>query len=317
MVHRVRIIYNPTAGPWDMRRTLRRLMRYLERSGWASSMVETHHSGDAIRLAAEAAREGLEAVLVAGGDGTINEAVNGLAGSETALGIIPVGTGNILARQLRMPLLTISAPFYVAEVGDALLQSRLQRVDLGVANGRRFLCWAGLGLDAEITAQMEPRPRYIKHLRTIPYIIAAFSVASQFRGVRSHIRFNARYELHTRVLMVLASNIQLYAAYFKIARNAAMDDGLLDVIIFKGLGLRYALRHLPKLFFDRSFDNPHLIQRQVRHLVIETDEVASLQLDGDPYGEAPVEIAVRPAELLLLVPPSAPASLFTQPEVTR
>ncbi len=317
MSHTTRIIYNPTAGPWDMRRTLQRLVRYLERAGWPTALVETHHPGDGIRLAAQAAREGIERVLVAGGDGTINEVVNGLAGTETALGIIPVGTGNILARQLRMPMLTISTPFYVAEVGDALLQSRLQRVDLGLANGRHFLCWAGLGLDAEITAQMEPRPRYIKHLRTIPYIIAAFAVASQFRGVRSHIRLDGRHELHTRLLMVLASNIQLYAAYFKIARNAAMDDGLLDVVLFQGLGMKYALRHLPKLFFDRSFSNPHLIQHQVHHLVIETDEPASVQLDGDPYGEAPVEIAVRPANLLLLVPPSAPASLFTQPEVRR
>ncbi len=311
------MIYNPTAGPWDMRRTLRRLARYLERGGWQTTIVETRYPGDAIRLAEEAAHSETEAVLVAGGDGTINEVVNGLAGTETALGLVPVGTGNILARQLRMPLLSIGAPFYVAEVGDALLQSRLQRVDLGVANGRRFLCWAGLGLDAEITAQMEPRPRYIKHLRTIPYIIAAFSVASQFRGVRSHIRLDGRYELNTRILMILASNIQLYAAYFKIARNAAMDDGLLDVVIFRGLGLRYALRHLTKLFFDRSFSNPNLIQRQVRYLHVETEEPASVQLDGDPYGEAPVEIGIHPADLLLLVPPSAPVSLFTQPEVMR
>ncbi len=312
MNHATLLIYNPTAGPWDMTRALKRLATYLGQRGWPTEIVETHQAGDATRYARQAVADGVHAVLVAGGDGTINEVVNGLAGSPVTLGLVPVGTGNILAHQLQMPVLNLGAAFYIKDVGDALVQGRVQRVDLGIANARYFACWAGLGLDAEITVQMEPRPRFAKRLHALPYILAAFVVAAEFRGVRSSIVIG-EHTFRTRALMVLASNIRLYASFFNVAPRACMDDGLLDIFVFKGLGVSYILRHLMSFFGGRHLRDPKVLYALARTLRVETSPDVALHLDGDPFGTTPTAISLEPGFLRLLVPPQAPDSLFSNP----
>lgn len=310
------LIYNPTAGPWDMTWTLKRLATYLEKHGWPTEVVETAQSGDATLYAQQAVAGGVQAVLVAGGDGTINEVVNGLAGSSVLLGLAPVGTGNILAHQLNMPVLNLGSAFYINEVGDALLQGRIQRVDLGKVNDRYFACWAGLGLDAEISVQMEPRPRYAKRLRALPYMVAAFAVAAEFRGVRSRITIGDK-TLRTRALMVLASNIRLYASFFNIAPHARMDDGLLDIFVFKGVDFSYILRHLLQIFGGRHLRDPKVLYALSRTMRVETTPEVALHLDGDPFGQTPSMLTLEPGSLRLLAPPHAPTHLFSLPPERR
>ncbi|MBN1877152.1 MAG: diacylglycerol kinase family lipid kinase [Anaerolineae bacterium] len=309
---RVLLIYNPTAGPWDMTRALKRFAQHLNQNHWSLELAQTEQAGDAIYLSRQAAESGFDMVLVAGGDGTINEAVNGVAGTSTILGIVPVGTGNILAHQLRMPLLSLAMPLYVSELEHVLNNSRVQCVDTGLINDRHFICWAGLGMDAEIAVQMEPRPRYAKRLGTLPYIIAGFTVASYFKGVRSRIHIEGR-TFNTRALMVLASNIQLYAAFFNVARYARMDDGLLDIFIFKGLGFSYAFRHLLRIFSGRHLSDPKVVQAMARQVHVKTSPTVAVHLDGDPFGDTPASIEIQPGSLRLLVPPQAPANLFCKP----
>ncbi len=313
MGYRALLIYNPAAGPWEKRRLLKRLAAHLRsQASWSVEMVETERPGDATRLSRDAAQRAVDAVIVAGGDGTVNEAANGLVGSPTALGIAPVGTGNILAHQLRMPLLSLTSPFHVAEVGNALLAGRYQRVDVGKVGERHFVCWAGVGLDAEIATQMEPRHRYAKRLRTLPYIIAAFSVAFEFRGVRTRLQLEER-ALNTRALLVVVSNIQLYAAFFNLARHACMDDGIFDIFVFKGLGFGYALRHLLHLSSGRYLRDPAVVQALARHVEIETSPVTAIHVDGEPYTSTPATVSLLPGALRLLVPPQAPDDLFCKP----
>jgi YegS/Rv2252/BmrU family lipid kinase len=315
MALKTRLIYNPTAGPWDMNRALNRLSLYLSKSGWETELIQTAYPGDATLRARQAAEEGADLVLVAGGDGTINEVVNGLVHTSTAMGIVPVGTGNILAHQLHMPILTLFAPLYIRDVGEALLKSRLQQVDAGVINKRHFICWAGLGLDAEIAAQMEPRPRYAKRFRNLPSIITGFSIASEFRGVRSNVTISER-NIRTRALLVVASNIQLYASYFNIAPQAKMDDGMMDIFVFKGLGFSYALRHVYTVLVGRHLESPEVLHTIAQDMHVETMPQVAVHLDGDPYGATPASFYMEPGALKLLVPPLAPKSLFTKPPLT-
>ncbi|HNT73657.1 MAG TPA: diacylglycerol kinase family lipid kinase [Anaerolineae bacterium] len=312
MSYQTLLIYNPTAGPWDMTRALKRLAADLSKSGWNTELVQTEQPGDASHYARQAVEAGCDIVLIAGGDGTINEAVNGVVGSPTALGIVPVGTGNILAHQLHMPILSLVAPLYINDVGEALRRSWVQRVDTGIVEERHFVCWAGLGLDAEIAAHMEPRPRYVKRFRTLPYMIAGFAVASEFRGVRARFLIEGR-TFRYRTLMALASNIQLYAAFFNIAPQAHMDDGLLDIFVFKGLGFAYFLRHLLSVFTGRSQRDPRIMHVLARRLEVETTPSVAVQLDGDPFGNTPTAVTIAPGTLRLLVPPQVPTSLFCKP----
>jgi YegS/Rv2252/BmrU family lipid kinase len=309
MTCKTTLIYNPAAGPRDVTRALKRLATYLARSGWQTELVQTDGPGHAPAQARAAALQGADVVLIAGGDGSINETAQGLSGTTTALGIVPIGTANILAHQLRMPVLSLGSTFHIKEVGDAITNSGVLSVDLGAANGREFLCWAGVGLDAEIATQMEPRPRHIKRLRVLPYVVTGLSIASEFPGVRSNIVIEGK-TFHARALMAIASNIQLYAAFFQIAPRAKMDDGLLDIFVFKGMSFSYTIRYVMQSLSGHHLSSPDVMHALAKHMTVETSPAIAVHLDGEPHGCTPVEIGVRAKALRLLVPPHAPAKLF-------
>jgi diacylglycerol kinase (ATP) len=273
-------------------------------------MVSTRVCGDATRLARGAAEAGFDAVWVAGGDGTVGEAVNGLVHSKTALGVLPVGTGNVWAKQLRLHTYTLTHPFRLREAAVAQTEGCVRSVDVGRVNGRYFLLWAGLGFDALVTSELEPRPRPIKRLGPLPYIVAAVTLARDYSGVRTRILMDGR-TIRGRTILVVVSNVQDYAL-FRISKQARMDDGLLDVLIFKGLGFSYILRHAAKIFSGRHLQDPRTIHRQVRSITVVSDVPISVQADGDPLGTTPVTLNVVPRALRVLVPPQAPASLFSK-----
>jgi len=303
------LIYNPTAGPRDVRRALKRVHSHLKRRGWSVELQLTEKPGDATTLARAAAQTGCDVVIVAGGDGTVNEAVNGLVGTQTALGVLPVGTGNMWAKQLGIPTYTLTNPLRLHEAANGLAEGPIRLVDVGQVNSSYFLCWAGIGLDAQVTTEMEPRQRYTKRLGMLPYAIAAVLVARDFQGVRTRVSLDGNV-VRGRTLLILVSNIQQYIGVLNVAREARMDDGLLDVFIFKGLGFQYAVRHLLKLISQRYLQDPQIVHRQARHIEVWTERVIPVQVDGDPIGTTPVTLKVVPCALRVLVPPSAPLSLF-------
>lgn len=306
------IIYNPTAGPRDVARELKRVRRELARRGWSTDIETTRFPGDATHLAHQAAGAGLDAVWVGGGDGTVNEAVNGLVGSNTALGVLPVGTGNVWAKQLRLPVYTLTHPFRLREAAIAQAEGYTRWVDLGRLNDRYFLLWAGIGFDAQVTTRMEPRDRRVKRLGVLPYAVAAITLAREFSGVRTHAVLDGR-AVRGRTLLVLISNVRLYAV-FHVARQARLDDGLLDIFIFKGLGFPYLLRHAARLFSQRHLADPQVVQRQARQITVWSEEPMAVQMDGDAVGRTPISVRVVPQALRVLVPPQAPADLFYKEE---
>jgi len=307
---RARLIHNPTAGPRDVQRSLKRVRSFLKRRGWSVEYQVTEKSGDTTRLSRAAAQEGYDVVIVAGGDGTVNEAVNGLAGTRTALGVLPVGTGNMWAKQLGVPTYTLTNPLRLFEAAAGLAEGTIRRIDVGRVNDRHFLCWAGIGLDAQVTAELEPRQRHTKRLGALPYAIAAILVARDFKGVRTRVFLDGKI-VRGRTLLVLVSNIQQYIGTLRVAPEARIDDGLLDVFVFKGLGFPYAVRHLMKIISQRLLQDPRVVHRQARKVEVWTEWATPVQVDGDPIGTTPVTLRAVPLALRVLVPPSAPPSLFT------
>lgn len=307
---KVILIHNPVAGPWDVRRALKRIRSLLARRGWSIDFKETRKPGDARTMAQSAAQAGCDAVIVAGGDGTVNEAVNGLVGTQTALGVLPVGTGNLWARQMRISVNTITNPLRHHEVADNLTKATVRSIDVGRVNGQYFLCWAGIGLDAQVTTEMEPRPRHAKHLGTLSYIIAAVMVARDFKGVRSRIYLDG-HVVRGRTILILVSNIQQYGGLLHVSQQARIDDGLLDVFVFKGLGFSYTLRHLMTMLSRRCLQDPRIVHRQARHIKVLTEWAVPVQVDGDTIGTTPLTLSVAPRALRVLVPSGAPSELFT------
>ena len=317
---KAQIIHNPTAGPRDIRRDLERVRSDLERRGWTVELRMTERAGDALTFARAAAQAGCDVAIAAGGDGTVNETVNGLVGTQTALGVLPVGTGNVWAKQLGIPTYTLTNPLRLQEAAAGLAEGAFRQIDVGQVSGRGddryFLCWAGIGLDAQVTVEMEPRPRLTKRLGMLPYVIATLVVARDFPGVRTWVSLDGGV-VRGRTLLVLVCNIQQYAGVFKVARQARLDDGQLDVFVFKGLGFPYAVRHMLGVISSRHLHDPRVVHRQASRIEVRTEEVMSVQVDGDPIGTTPVTLEAVPRALRVLVPPSAPLDLFTPDNQAR
>jgi YegS/Rv2252/BmrU family lipid kinase len=285
------LIINPQAGHGGRSGAVEQIVQAGAELGWQIEVVETQSKGDATRIAAEAAQAGLPVVLVAGGDGTINEVIQGLAGSDTALGAIPLGTMNVWVRELGLSL-------DPTQTLRELLRGQVRRIDLGRANDRYFLLMAGLGFDAHAMLAVQGQTKR----RFGPFaILAAGAVAAlKMRGSRLRVRADGR-TFSTDAVLVTIGNTRLWAGAVEITHHATAADGLLDVCIFPGRSLLTRLRHLLLVVIGRHDDDPEVMYFQARELHVAARPTLPLQLDGDPFGSTPLRVEVVPEALRVLV----------------
>lgn len=289
------VIFNPAAGQRDVRRHLGQALDHLRAQDWQVTLRETLGRGDATTYAREAVAAGYEVVVVVGGDGTINEAIQALAHTGTALGVLPHGTGNVWAREAGIPLHSLSA------AAKVLTEGQVRTVDLGMAGDRYFLMWAGIGFDASVVQDIEEgRPEIKRRLGPLAFIIRGAVVALSFMGTRLTYVVNGR-RLRKRTIMAVISNARLYAAYLQLAPHARMDDGLLDFYIFKGHGLLFTIRHFFTLLAGRHEQSPQVEYYQVRHLAVHSRKPLPVHTDGDLAGFTPMEFRVAPRALRVIV----------------
>jgi YegS/Rv2252/BmrU family lipid kinase len=306
---KVTLIYNPTAGPQEEEADIPQVADYLQGHGFQVKVRATRRPGDATELACQAALERQYAVLVAGGDGTLNEAVHGLVGSQTALGVLPAGTGNVWARELGLPVDTLTRLQRLLAAAQLMGDAAVRTIDVGRANDRYFLLWAGIGIDAQVTAELEPRERSTKRLGILPYMFAAVQVSLAFRGVPITIKADGK-TIRGRTLLVVISNAQLYGGLVRIAPTAQLDDGYLDLVVFKGFGVQDMLAHLIGVFTGRHLRDPRVRFLRARHIQVDVSQPLPVQVDGDRIGSTPMTFQVIPAALQILVPRTMPPALF-------
>ena len=302
------IIHNPASGARDVQVELAEARAYLTARGWSIEYEPTRTSGDARRLARQASDAGLDAVLVAGGDGTLNEAVNALVGTRTAVGVLPCGTANVWARQMGMRLSNralIGAARLMDEADLRVIDVGCVTVNLGTGQEttRYFLLWSGLGLDAYVTRSVEPRQPSFKRWGVIAYSLAALRAAISYRGVRAEIDLDDR-RVHARAMLILVSNAELYAGYFHLAPQARIDDGWLDVVVFHGRGFLEMIRHAALL-------DPRLQTYRAKRVLVTTHGGCDVHVDAEPIGTTPAEVTIAPRALRVLVPATAPSALFS------
>ena len=220
------IIVNPTARKLPSPGRIREVRDWLDERGWAIEWLETAAPGDATSLAANAARRGVPLLFVCGGDGTLNEAVNGLAGSETALAVIPTGTVNLWAREVGL----LKKP---AEAVRLAVDGARRRIDLGQAGERYFLLMAGFGLDAAVTHGVSHRIK--GRFGAAAYALSAAREALRYRSSRVTLSLDGR-ERTLELLMLIVGNTRKYAGLTEITPAAIVDDGWLDVCAYSGRG---------------------------------------------------------------------------------
>lgn len=307
---RATIIRNPGARRPPSDRGLADAIEAIRPAGWTASLQNTTARGDATRLAARAASDGVDVVVACGGDGTLNEVANGLIGSDTALAVLPGGTANVWAREIGVT----SDP--VAALG-LLEAGRRVRVDTGVARigdeePRRFILMCSAGIDAGAVAAVERQPRMKRRLGRAAFGWPSLRAIGS-RAVKTVLTVNDE-ERILPLLMVVAGNTRLYGSVLRIANDAVMDDGQLDLVTFEdavGPIHRHAIRRTSVVVraLRGSLRAAHAEGiRYVRTPEAElrpTDDLP-VQADGEFIGtagpDAPLRLSIAPGSLTMLVP---------------
>jgi diacylglycerol kinase (ATP) len=308
---RCKLIVNPTSGPWDTRREIPAILNHLEDHGWRTSLHTTERPGEATELARQAVTQGLDGVFVVGGDGTINEIVNGMAESPVALGVLPGGTSNVWAKELGLPTRSPRHMLPLVDSVRALVPGSTRRIDLGKLNGRYFLQWSGLGLDAEVTYAMEPRTRRQRRLGALAYITAGFATAANMVGTRTRLTIDGK-RIYRRSILIVISNSQLYGGLVRIATDARLDDGLLDVDVFAGTGFGSIMRTVLAVITGLHVRDPRHSCYQGCAIHVETDKPVAVHIDGEPFGSTPVDCEVISRALTVLIPRQTRPELFAE-----
>jgi diacylglycerol kinase (ATP) len=309
------LILNPAAGPRDFHRQVDQAAEHLRAHGWEVESFHTAERGDATRLARQAADAGYDVAVAVGGDGTVNEVVNGLAGSATALGVIPAGTANVYAVDVGIPPWNPLRPSAVKDAAEIIHTGQrrlidLGRVHLGDGQQRYFLMWCGVGLDAAISKEI--RSEDTRRLGAMAWVIAAGMVAVNFMGTPGTVTVGARAG-RRRVLWAVANNGQLYGLLWRVAPNAKLDDGLLDLAVFEGYGVLSTIRHFAALTLRRYVRDPTFHLYRGRSIIIKTRKPLPVHVDAEPIGTTPVRIEVVPHCLSVVLPKHLPAHLFAKP----
>jgi YegS/Rv2252/BmrU family lipid kinase len=269
-------IINPISGagmdPTVAQRRVALLRAELSRRSLRSAIHLTERAGHAAELAADAAAENTGLVIVWGGDGTLNEAGGALAGSHTALGLIPAGSGNGLAHALNVPKDPVAA--LTLALGD-----RSRAIDVGVLGTRRFLNVAGIGVDARIAIRFNQRSRGSRG--RWPYIAIGMTEGCRYKASEYRVQLDGT-ELRRQALLIAFANGREYGMGAVLAPGAELDDGLLDAFIVDDrpvVARFWHARHLARGTVARA---PGVVHRKVRTAVIESAAPMEFHVDGEP-----------------------------------
>jgi YegS/Rv2252/BmrU family lipid kinase len=294
------LIRNPAARRALDDATLARVLEIARAAGWRIECATSEYPQHPTQLAREAAHDSVDVVLVHGGDGTLNEAANGIAGTDAALAVLPGGTANVWAKELRIPRDPVKAMRTAAE-------GERRQVDLGRANGRYFMLMAGVGLDAAVIERVRPAAK--RRWGALSYIMAALPEAFRARARPVRLRLDGE-DVETDLYWMVVGNTRSYGGFRDITVHAVADDGLLDVALMSRGGVWRLLLDGARVLAGRHEGSPNVRYVRAREIVVVTDGLP-VQIDGEPVGETPTQIDVAPRALNVIVPRGLRTPLFS------
>jgi len=287
LVKKTVVILNPAAR--STRAT--RLRAQVEALIGNTVLRSTSRRGHAEALAREAAAEGFEQIVAAGGDGTVNEVVNGIAGTDAALGLLPLGTMNVFATELGLPTNDLT------QCWNIIREEHARRVDLPSANGKHFVQLAGVGLDAQ--SVQETSATFKRSFGPLSYIVSAAQIAAR---QPPQLQIESDDAAGAEGSFVLVGNGRLYGGPFPFFKQAVVDDGLLDVLVFKRLNYLQMIRYLQDVIFRSEITAPEVEYFQTRFLRVTSDDAVPVEIDGEVIGNCPVEFSIARHSLRVLAP---------------
>lgn len=289
MPQRIKLIANPVAGGNALEK-IHRARSHFEERGCTVDLTLTNARGEAIEAAAAAKGGGFDRIVAAGGDGTLNEVINGLVPCSLPLAFLPLGTTNVFA-------LEVGIPFSVEKACDIALDGVATSVCLGVADGTRFLLMAGIGFDAEVVSRIHTGLK--RWTGKLAYLVSALAVLAGRAG------FSVEVECEDgtvrRGFNVIIGNSRLYAGRFSITPEASLTEGLLDVCLFQKEGRWPLVRCAAKVVAGKRLSSSDVCIFKARRLIVRGPGVP-VQVDGDFLGRLPMTFRAEPDALTLVLP---------------
>jgi YegS/Rv2252/BmrU family lipid kinase len=222
----------------------------------------------------------------------VNEVVNGIAGSDAALGLLPLGTMNVFANELGLPT-------DLDRCWEVIRQDHTRLVDLPSANGKHFVQLAGIGLDAQVVK--ETSRAFKRSFGPLSYLVSAAQISAR-TPPRLFVEPEGGETLEGS--FVLIGNGRLYGGPFPFFKQAVIDDGLLDVLVFRKLSYLDMMRYLQDVIFRSEITSPEVDYLRTPALRVTSDEAVPVEVDGELIGNCPVEFKMQPHGLRVFAPPA-------------
>ncbi|RKQ34628.1 diacylglycerol kinase [Oceanobacillus halophilus] len=291
---KARIIYNPTSGREAFKKELPNVLQRLEEAGYETSAHATTGEGDAITAVRYAISRSFDLIIAAGGDGTINEVIHGLAeqNHRPKLGIIPTGTTNDFARALHIPRDIHKAVDIIVEGHSALL-------DIGRVNEHYFINIAGGGKLTELTYDVPAKLKTM--LGQLAYYAKGIEMLPSLKPARVKIEFDDDV-IDEDIMIFLVSNSNSVGGFEKLAPDAKLDDGYFDLFILKKVNLAEFIRIVTLAVRGAHLDDPNVIYKQAKKITVTPEEKMQLNIDGEYGGLLPGEFINLKQHINFMVP---------------
>ncbi|MCF7803409.1 MAG: diacylglycerol kinase family lipid kinase [Candidatus Marinimicrobia bacterium] len=280
--HRYKIIANPAAGHGKTLRHLDEVQHYLIDAGLDYTLEFTHTPLEAADIAHKTTHEDYDVVVAFGGDGTINEVLNGLVGEDCHLGIIPCGTGNDFARSAGIP----------NDIGAAieiLKGHSVQSIDIGKVGGRFFINSVGVGFDALVNHQATKITRLRGEAR---YVAALIKSLLQYAAIDMEVKFNGTIKVG-RTYLVALGNGHTVGGGFRLTPDAVLNDASFDICYIEDVSIGTILRHFPKLFNGKIGAVQQVTMERSPDLYITSDHNLPVHMDGEVFAMNARDIHVQ------------------------
>ncbi len=288
-------VVNPISGTSSKKMFDSIVEKTLDRAVCDWRIVRTERAGHAAEIASQCVAEGVDVCVAVGGDGTVNEVARSLVDSDTALGIVPCGSGNGLARHLCLPMSVKKA---VRLIG----QFQIDNFDYGLINDHPFFCTCGMGFDAFVSLRFSQSGS--RGLVTYAKMVLSEGMRYKPDSYELIVEDQDGVTRHYEAFLVACANASQYGNNTYIAPEASMQDGLLDVIIVEPFKLLGGPKLLMDLFTRTVKSNHHVIHFKARKLHVHRSKEAAVHFDGDPMVMGTdIDIELKPAGLKAIVNP--------------
>lgn len=289
MTREIALLTNPTAGKGRAARVRDTVVPLLHGAGWRVHNLAGRDAGEASDLARKAVADGVEALVVCGGDGMVHLALPAVAGTDVPLGILPAGTGNDTARSVGIPLRDPMA------AAARLLAWQPRRIDLARSGDRWFATVLAAGFDAVVNERANRMSWPRGQMR---YNLATLAELRTFEPLRYELSLEGE-NLQLEAMLVAVGNGPSFGGGLRIAEGAIMDDGLLDVVVIGPVSKLELVRTYPKLFRGTHVHHPQFSRHRVRQVTIACPGIVGYA-DGERYGALPLSIECVPQALQVL-----------------